>query len=196
WIVFTSSFAVDFFWDKLKVREKDSHYPEGLKIAAIGENTKDRLKQKGVKVDLVPEKYSTRGLVEKLSERNLKGKRFLLPCSSMADSFLSEELKKREAEVDKVRLYTNELPPVSSLRIRDIQDEFCNQKIDFTTFTSGSTLINFVKLLGKDVLTKTMLACIGEPTAKRAREMGLNVDIVAPRHTFEGLVEAIKNYHA
>jgi uroporphyrinogen III methyltransferase/synthase len=67
--------------------------------------------------------------------------------------------------------------------------------VDIATFTSASTVRNFVALLGErspcEVLAGAIIACIGPITAQAAEETGLHVDILAPEHTLEGLLRAI-----
>jgi uroporphyrinogen III methyltransferase/synthase len=69
-------------------------------------------------------------------------------------------------------------------------------KIDIATFTSSSTVQNLIDLLDGDSspLKNVLIACIGPVTARKARELGLKVDVVARRHTVAGLVEALRDY--
>ena len=41
------------------------------------------------------------------------------------------------------------------------------------------------------LLNKTLVACLGPVTADYANKVGLKVDIVAKKHTMEGLVEIL-----
>ena len=61
------------------------------------------------------------------------------------------------------------------------------------TFTSSSTVRNFVALLGAahTSLDGIRLASIGPVTSSTLRELGLRVDIAAPEFTIPGLVQAI-----
>jgi uroporphyrinogen III methyltransferase/synthase len=72
--------------------------------------------------------------------------------------------------------------------------------IDVVTFTSGSTVENFLKNLathpkGRVLIANCRIACIGPVTAGVAVKLGLNVDIVARNFTVEGLVEALVEYY-
>ena len=66
-------------------------------------------------------------------------------------------------------------------------------EVDIATFASSSTVKNLVRMLEGDVapLKKTCVACIGPVTAATAKELGLDVAIVAREHTIPGLVDAI-----
>jgi uroporphyrinogen III methyltransferase/synthase len=58
------------------------------------------------------------------------------------------------------------------------------------TFTSSSTVKNFVTAFGVDAVPRRV-ACIGPITAATAREHGLRVDVEAATHTVAGLVDAL-----
>jgi hypothetical protein len=64
------------------------------------------------------------------------------------------------------------------------------------TFTSSSTVNNFVKIMGRNFsLPKSVkIACIGPVTAAAAKKAGFPVDIHQEEYTMEGLVGALINY--
>ena len=63
-------------------------------IIAIGPNTKKRLNEYKINVHIVPDKYSTHGLIEMLASNiNLvEGKSIIIPRSGEADSFVKRSL--------------------------------------------------------------------------------------------------------
>ena len=87
---------------------------------------------------------------------------------------------------------------------RAILDLLAKEEIDIITFTSSSTVRNFMQWLtsseeqGNHSSTRLMtansqlkIASIGPITSQTARELGLTVHIEALEFTIEGLVEAI-----
>ena len=44
------------------------------------------------------------------------------------------------------------------------------------------------------LLSPLTVACIGPTTAATARQLGVRVDVVAPEHTIDGLVDALVAY--
>jgi glycine cleavage system T protein len=72
-------------------------------------------------------------------------------------------------------------------------EEIKTGKIDYLTFTSSSTVSNFVEMMGRDmpVNSSVKIACIGPITAGKARELGFKVDIIAGQYTIDGLLQAI-----
>ena len=69
-------------------------------------------------------------------------------------------------------------------------------KVDVITFTSPSTVENFMEIMGQDYVTPkgVKIACIGPVTAAAVRKAGLPVDIIQERYTIPGLVETLIKY--
>ena len=70
--------------------------------------------------------------------------------------------------------------------------------IDLITFTSSSTVLNMLALLGEDggeLLNKAAVACIGPVTAMTCRDHSIRRDIIAEEFTVSGLVESIKRHY-
>lgn len=70
--------------------------------------------------------------------------------------------------------------------------------IHIVTFTSSSTVTNLMAALRRmgiddpaQALRGARIACIGEITARTAREAGLHVDVIAASSTIDGLMEAM-----
>jgi len=70
--------------------------------------------------------------------------------------------------------------------------------IHMVTFTSSSTVINFLDMFqGEPVLEwmdKVAVACIGPITAESAEKKGLKVTLVAKEYTIPSLTQAIVDY--
>lgn len=64
-------------------------------------------------------------------------------------------------------------------------------QVDYITFTSSSTVSNFVKMLGKENVARfdkqVRVACIGPVTADTARKNGFTVDIIPREYTINAL---------
>jgi len=73
-------------------------------------------------------------------------------------------------------------------------------RVDFVTFASSSSVRSFVAALGCDravrLLEGVCVACIGPVTAATAREMGMAPEVVPDEHTIEALVTALVTYYA
>jgi uroporphyrinogen III methyltransferase/synthase len=65
------------------------------------------------------------------------------------------------------------------------------EKPDIVTFTSSSTVKNFITLYGKTALAGLTLASIGPVTSNTLKSLGFDVHIEAKRYDVPGLLEAI-----
>jgi uroporphyrinogen-III synthase len=63
--------------------------------------------------------------------------------------------------------------------------------VDAITFTSSSTVANFVDLVGPIQGEQPLVVSIGPVTSNTARERGLRVDAEADPHSIDGLVTAL-----
>ncbi len=70
--------------------------------------------------------------------------------------------------------------------------------MDVITFTSSSTVTNFVEIMGADnVLPPHIrIACIGPVTASTAKKAGFRVDVAHKEYTMDGLVQSLAEYFA
>jgi uroporphyrinogen-III synthase len=192
WLVLTSVNGVEAMWERLRKLRLEKTDFKHLRIAAIGPATKKAIEGRGVQVKVVPKEYVAESVVRGLRSR-VKGKRVLLVRAKVARDVIPRELRKAGAQVDVVEAYETVIPPSSRIRLRNA---LANQRRrpHVITFTSSSTVRNFVALMGSrdKKLNGIQLASIGPITSSTLRELKLRVDIQAKEFTIPGLVEAIK----
>lgn len=196
WIVFTSVNGVDSFWERLSKSGHDARLLNGNKIAAIGPATSKRLREFGLVADLQPEKFVAESLLESLKKHSsLNGTKFLLPRAKEARSLLKDNLIKSGAEVDEITAYQT----VVEKKLKDeILEKIQTRQIDLITFTSSSTVKNFISIIGKKQVRQMkniIVACIGPITAKTAASYGLAVKIMPENYTIPALIAAILDYY-
>jgi len=196
WILFTSVNGVKYFFERLHFAKRDARHLKGIKIGAIGPGTAAALMDMGTNPDLVPDQYMAEGVVEKLEESLLDGKRVLLPRTVIARDYIPKKLKKLGAVVDVVEAYQTVQPEYSQDHLVKL---FKDGTIDMITFTSPSTVDNFLALFeGRSIIKeilKAKVACIGPITAQRATEKGLKVIIVPDEYTVDALTRAIVEFY-
>lgn len=191
WLVFTSVNGVKFFFRRFFECGKDIRELSGISLAAIGPATAGALAVYGLKVDFCPEGYTGEELAAGLRERISSGQRVLLPRADIAPPYLKEALAGCGAVVEEVTAYRT---VIDGRRREMASDYLARGRIHLVTFTSSSTVRNFVHLFGEEaprLLSAAGVACIGPVTAETARELGLKVDVVAKEHTVSGLIRAI-----
>jgi uroporphyrinogen-III synthase len=192
WLVLTSVNGVEAMWERLAKLHLTKTSFMHLGIAAIGPATRKGIEQRGGKVDVVPEEYVAESVVHSL-RRRVKGKRVLLVRAKVARDVIPRELRRAGAEVDVVEAYETVVPQSSRVRLRSLLGN-PRRRPHVVTFTSSSTVRNFVALLGptKASIQGVRLASIGPVTSSTLRELGLRVDLEASEFTIPGLVAAIR----
>ncbi len=194
WIIFTSANGVRPFFERLKVNKRDIRALKGIKICAIGPKTARELEGHGLFLDLIPEEYRAESVIESLGKGDLKGKKILIPRAKVARDVLPDELRNMGAEVDVVTAYRT-VRPESELDW--IRKYFLDRKVSAITFTSSSTVKNFMEMFGKEagsLLNGVVVACIGPVTRKTAEELGIKTDVMPDEYTTPALAEALVEY--
>ena len=191
WLIFTSANGVRHFVARL---DKSSLDLRSLKarICAIGPATKAAVEALHLKVDLMPQEYVGESLVEVFANENLNGRRILLPRAAVARDLVPNELSKRGAIVDVVEAYQTTAPADLSQRVQAI----LARKPHWITFTSSSTVTNFIAAAGREALLGLKVASIGPITSSTLREYKIEPAVEAEPHTIEGLIDAIKRASA
>ncbi|TMK89370.1 MAG: uroporphyrinogen-III C-methyltransferase [Actinobacteria bacterium] len=177
WVIFTSANAVERFCARLH----DARSLAGVRVAAIGPGTAGALRSFGVEPDLVPENFVAESLIEVFPFGNGE---VLLPRAAVAREVLPESLRAKGWRVDVVEAYLTRSAEPSASALAEAG------KADAITFTSSSTVTNFLHVAGLDAVPPVVV-CIGPVTAETARAAGLTVDVVAEEHTIDGLVQAL-----
>jgi uroporphyrinogen-III synthase len=197
WLILTSVNGVDAMWERFGRLNISKKNLRGLKIAAIGPATKKAIEKRNVRVDIVPEEYVAESVVKSL-RRQVKGKRILLVRAKVARDVIPNELRRAGAVVDVVEAYETVVPKSSRTRLRAaLRDP--RKRPNVVTFTSSSTVRNFVGLLGSSLrgrnrratLEGVTLASIGPVTSSTLRQLGLGVDVEATQFTIPGLIAAL-----
>ena len=193
WLIFTSVNGVDAFFNRIFELGRDVRDLKGVKICSIGPSTTERIKGFHVTIDCQPPKYVAESVVEALKKiEEIKGKRFLMPRTDIARSYIPEELEKIGAEVSDIIAYKTVLATDGD---NIVLNKLKDGEVDIVTFTSASTVKNFVKIIGKDNLSafknNVQFASIGPITNESAEEMDIDISIKAEEYTIPGLVQAI-----
>jgi len=163
WLIFTSANGVRFFLERLDRSGVDLRALRA-RICAIGPATRAAVEALHLKVDLMGREYVAEGLLEAFAAHDLAGRRVLLPRAAVA----------------------RDLVPVEAARIFHGE-----RKPDCITFTSSSTVRNFVAIAGADALAGVKVASIGPVTTATARGLGIAADAEARMFTVDGLVDAV-----
>lgn len=189
WAIFTSVNGVAIFFERMAALGLEPSIFDGVRVAAIGPATGDALAENGVTPDYIPEEFVAERIAEGLGD--VAGLAILLPRAEIARKTLREMLAAQGAAVDEIATYRT-LPATA-----DDAALAALENVDIITFTSSSTVRNFIKLVGGReealrLLRGVTVACIGPITAGTVEEkLALRPAVVAEEYTMDGLVAAI-----
>jgi uroporphyrinogen III methyltransferase/synthase len=183
-VCLTSPNGVRILFDRLAETGRDARALSGATVAAIGPGTAAELERRGVRADVVPERFVAEGLVEALEGLPVEGRRVLVARAAEARDVLPGALRERGAEVDDVALYETVAQDLGE----DAREALA--RATHVTFTSSSTVRFFLES-GGTVPDGARVVSIGPVTSDTAREHGLEVHVEAERHDIDGLVDAL-----
>jgi uroporphyrinogen III methyltransferase/synthase len=203
WLIFTSVNGVKFFFQRLMDKDKDIRELKGVKICAVGSKTASAIKNHGIKVDLVPDKFNAEGLIEAFRQQThagsngrspLQGIKILLPRAETAREVFPEKVRELGGEIDVFTAYKTVKPEVHGKRLKRFLKE---GRISIATFTSAATFNNYMEIMGEDaldLLKDVIIAAIGPVTAKAVEKAGLTVHIMPKEATVDAMVKEIINW--
>lgn len=199
WILFTSLNGVKFFFEYLYSKSMDARDLKGPDIAVVGKSTADLLLQYGVHADMIPSTFTGEGLAEALLDQGVEGRNILIPRALQAREILPETLRGAGAQVTVAPVYQN--CPAEGDK-ESLRAEFSSGEVEMLTFTSSSTVRNFLTMIDAEnqeelqrILSGVKIAAIGPITAKTVTDNGLQIDVQPEEYTIPAMIDAIVDYY-
>lgn len=163
-------------------------------VCAIGESTRVALETEGFDVGVVPEEYSSTGLVNVLRDR-VAGLRVEVARSDHGSDVLLDGLTEAGAYVHETVLYRLTRPEESGVSA----ERAAAGDLDGALFTSSLTVEHFLNAADERGcraqaiagLNRAVVGTIGEPTRQTAEAHDIEIDIVPDEASFEALADAV-----
>ena len=173
-------------------------------VAARGPKPIAVLREAGVRIDLVPEKPTSEGLLTALAHHDLGGKVVAVQLYGEENPVLVEGLAARGATVLPIPLYEWALPEDQEPLVRLIHD-LVDGRIDIVAFTSSPQIRHLFivadRLGLQDQVVQTLrdrltVAVVGPVSEAALREHGITPEIQPDKGTMGALVHEIVEYLA
>lgn len=195
WLVFASVNAVDHFFDRLKTRHRlDARALSAVRIAAVGEATREHLERHGLRPDLMPATFTSEALAAALTASGIQGLRMLLIRPRVAPPAFADALRRAGAHVTQAAGYETVQPTAS---IRKVYREVVARGVDAVVFTSSSTATHLSAALGREEFLKfvkrTRIFSIGPQTTRTLKALGAPVHRTSPVATIPGLIRTLES---
>lgn len=184
WVIFISPQAV--------LRSYPYMRGESFCIAAIGEGTAHALKERKLHVNACPATWNTEGLLALADFQALEGKKIAIIKGRGGRDLLSQQLKKRGADVTEIITYQRSLPDTNT---STYVERVHNQSVDVIICTSNEGLLNLKTLLKSewDYLKTIPLLVISERMRIKASELGFQNIFLANNASNNAVLDALEN---
>ena len=187
WLVLTSANAVRALAARFDALELDPEAAlDGVAIGVVGAATGTALAQLGGRPEVVAQPAHAEELAERLAAAGVDGALVLFPASRIARPELAQRLRVAGAGVVQLSVYDTVAP--RNLTVPDVS------RIDVATFTSPSTVRNFIDAAGGEWFASIPVVCTGPTTADAARAAGIANPIVAGEASLDGLTAALAQF--
>ena len=201
-VILTSPTAVRSTFELASKYNQVEELSRGLRqihVIAIGPTTAKKAEAEWIKADTLPEKLTAESIEHLLSKKGMAGKQVTILRSDQGSEVLTKGLTGLGASVQEIEVY--KLTKVKTGRpLLDMFYKGIRGEIDVFAFTSSLSAKSFIDEAKKhypddevdDMFECALIAAIGEPTRKTLEDMGVRVDIVPQKATFEDLMNAIR----
>ena len=195
-IIFTSVHAVQMFSKRIQEIGAIINYNQ-TKVVAVGTKTSAYCHKNNINVNIIPDKFSSEGVIDALSKYNLKNKVVFIPRSAIGREELPMGLKELGAIIKSVPVYNVAIPSGDNLK-PNIQLLEASD-IDLFIFTSPSTFENFLQIANLknpfQYFSKYDVAAIGPTTKEAIESKKVKVKILPDEYTINGLTKKIVEYY-
>lgn len=201
-VIFTSANGIDRTLDKVPDRGAFIAALNRLTTIAIGPRTREAALEQGIEVSLMPESYSSEGLVEAI-RNDVQEKVVDIARSSHGAPILVEGLKAAGSNVFETQVYEIASPARGRPQEKLIQ-AILDGTVDAVVFTSSMMVRNFLEMASqmgyKDEVIGTLngediiVAAIGHPTSKTLNIYKIHVTIVSHEYTFKALIDETRKF--
>lgn len=185
WIVFTSANAVHAWADacvRAGVRAAARH------VAATGPATAAAARERGLPVELVPERYVAEAFARALVDAGAGRGRVLIPRAEEARSVVPDALREAGADVEVVPAYATRPALEHRATVVALRTE-----VDVLTFFSSKTVRSFLAQVGSvEGWQGHGVASVGPITSQTLRDAGFERMVEAHSATAHGVVAAVQ----
>ena len=194
WLVFTSTTAVNYFFELVKKEQMDLRRFAHIKFAVIGEGTRKALSSQGFIADYMPEIYTAEALGKGLYQLIDNDQRVLIPRAEKGSEALLTGLKEKVDHVADIKFYET---VIDEKKLQKKLEQLA--VLDYLVFGSSASVLGFMEQggeKGKALLTNSRLVCFGEVTAKTLETYGYHQYLLPQDYTVDSLVAAICKDHS
>ncbi|HPY82043.1 MAG TPA: uroporphyrinogen-III synthase [Bacteroidales bacterium] len=193
WIIFTSKFGVQYFFESLHKYTRAYELPSHIRIACVGQKTADVLVRYNHAATYVCPHNNGDDFSKELKQLfEQKSLRVLFPTGNLTQDIIPLRMPET-VDVDKLIVYQTNKPLSFNTKILEIIVE---KNYTYIVFTSPSTVVNFVDFF-KDIVSipELQVVSIGPVTTKKLQEFGFVSILQADEYNYAGIVQKIASHN-
>ncbi|HUV25135.1 MAG TPA: uroporphyrinogen-III synthase, partial [Methanomassiliicoccales archaeon] len=171
-----------------------------IDVLVIGPHTSAPLVKEGVDVALMPDEFSSEGMIEAIPKEMIEGRRIWILGSDMGSRTLPNGLRDSGGLVEEVVVYhlRKNLEGDDVIALLDMGGSGGIDGFAFTSSLSARTILEAGRLrVGEgatmEMMKNAMVGAIGEPTKAALEYEGVRVDTVPEAADFRLLLMSMKN---
>lgn len=199
YVILTSVNAVRAVYQRMKqlglLDQLSGEASSTVQWVCVGPKTAQALQELGRDTDLQPQQYRAEAVIDLICQQGVKEARVLYPRAQLARELIPTKLTEAGAQVDDPIAYQTVPAASGGEQLRQL---FIQRQVDIVTFTSSSSVENFVALLGDDatkLIQSLVVASIGPLTTATALRLGLHIDVEPRDYTLDGMVAALLDFY-
>ncbi len=189
WLVFTSPYGAQVFFDEMMSQKIDLRKLAQIKIAVVGATTRKAVEDRGLMVDFMPTVYEGSTLGKELAKACMEHgeTRILMPRAEQGSADILGAFEKKGLMVNDVAIYKTVYMSQEAVAGADLIDK---EQVNCVVFTSASAVRGFVRTIPQGDFTKVKAACIGKQTEAVAKKYGMTT-YVSEKATLDSLSQLI-----
>ncbi|MDY0405436.1 uroporphyrinogen-III synthase [Virgibacillus sp. 179-BFC.A HS] len=190
---FTSANGVNYFYELMSTFQIPDSTLQHVKIAVVGHKTENALKKHGRAADFTPTIYDAEHMADEFLKKYGKIDNVLLIRGNLSRPTLPEQFLEANVAFEMAEVYQTKIAYGSKKALNEV---LANQRCDFITFTSPSTVKAFMQLTNETIRNNIgcTCVCIGDTTKTEAVRSGFQSVLVPKQYTIEGMIACMENY--
>ncbi|MGB9915453.1 MAG: uroporphyrinogen-III synthase [Candidatus Bathyarchaeales archaeon] len=204
YVIFMSVNGVKYLFEAAEKLGRLNHFKKLLAkpaIVAVGPKTAQELDKHQIRVDIIPQAYTSDTIIASLQQRGVSGKEIWIPRTKQASPSMAEKLQALGGRVHEVYVYESKLPENKAATARFLQD-LVGGKLHAIIFSSSLSAKNLFSMLAphvsaeklRNLLNKLTIVAIGPKTAETLAELGLDVDVMPKTYLLEEALSALAKH--
>lgn len=150
WIVFTSTNAVNIYFNKMKELRIDLRRMAHIKVAAVGSGTGKVLSQHGILADFIPKHYTVSNLANELCSFISDDERLLIPRAAQGSEELIEILNRNKKSYEDITIYDIKESNGFHSDIKESNDELSDIKEDNGYLSNNKECNGYLSYIKED----------------------------------------------